>query len=463
MTYDHAIVLGGSITGLLAAAALSSEFERVTIIDRDELVVDGPAASRSRRGVPQGDQVHHLLALGGQKIDELLPGLDAELVAAGGEKRDNMAAFAQFTYGVWRARFESDLQLTNFRRPVFEWVIRRRVLALPNVAAHKGLATGLTMSEDGSTVLGAKVKNAPGGEILGDLVVDATGRGTKTPRWLEDAGFTPPTASHLRVYMGYTGVLIDVPEGTFPPGISSIACAPTSDNKSVGMAIWPCGDGQHILVAMGTMRNYPPTDYEGLIRSAEQLPTPLLAQYLRASTPITTPQGYQMAGDQRLRWEDMDRRPENFVAMGDAVASYNPTYGQGMTMAAVGAVELRRVLRDSGGEITGVADTFQKALSPHVDIAWDNAVRIDSVYEGVEYENMEPPAPAPAGYAEAFVGVQSEDPEVALAARKATLWMDNSYLQTESVQGKIAAWMTAGRQASAAASNPLAIPALTQV
>ncbi|MDV8070990.1 hypothetical protein R4P64_31190 [Rhodococcus sp. IEGM 1366] len=460
MSIQRAIVLGGSVTGLLAAAALSDVVKSVVIVDRDELVGDGPDALKSRRGVPQGDQVHHLLALGADRIEQLLPGLSEELLAEGCSQHDNLAEFAQFTYGAWRARFESDLKLTCFTRPVFEGVIRRRVLKIANVTTHKGVVSGLVASDDKSAIIGAKVKNASDGVLLGDLVVDATGRGTKTPRWIEDLGYPRPAEWHLRVYMGYSCFLIEIPEGELPEGVSALACAPTADNKSNGMAVWPCGRGQHIVVAAGTMRNYPPASVEGVLEIADNLPTPLIANAIRSAKVVSEPKTYQMSGDQRIRWEDMDRRPEGLVVLGDAVASYNPTYGQGMTMAAVGSVELRSILRETNGDITGVADRLQKQLSPMVDLAWDNAVKTDSVYEGVEYENMEPPAKTPPEFAKAFVEVQSAEPEVALAARKAMLWMDNGYLTTPSVQKKIADWIADGRTVGAAAGDPLAIPPL---
>lgn len=458
MAREHAVVLGGSISGLLSAAALSGEFKRVTIVDRDELIVDGPEALKSRRGVPQGDQVHHLLALGAERIEELLPGFGDDLIAAGGERHDNLAAFAQYAGGVWRARFDSDVHLTNFTRPLFEGVVRRRVLALDNVAAHKGMVADVVADETG-TILGARVKNAPGGQILGDLVVDATGRGTKAPTWFEDLGFERPVESHLRVYMGYTCFRVRIPEGVFPDGITSVTCAPTKD-KPVGLVIWPCGNGEHIAVAAGVTKHYPPTDVEGVIAAGDALPSPLVGQYLRAAEVLSEPKSYKMVSDQRLRWEDLGRRPEGFIVVGDAVASYNPTYGQGMTMAAVAAVELRTLLREWGAETTGFATAFQQRLAPHVDIAWRNAISIDSIYDGVEYENQEPPEQPTAEAAAAFLQLQAVDPEVALAARLATHWMDNGYVEDDRIQRKVADWISQGRQVDPELADPLVIPPL---
>ena len=128
MPFEHAVVLGGSVAGLLAAAALSDSFESVTIVERDELLLDGPEARQARRGVPHGFQIHHMLSLGSQRIEELLPGLDDELVEEGGEHRDPVGDFAQYIDGKWVLRVRSGLQITCFQRPLLEWVVRRRVL-----------------------------------------------------------------------------------------------------------------------------------------------------------------------------------------------------------------------------------------------------------------------------------------------------------------------------------------------
>src|SRR5689334_7853271 len=131
--FGHAVVLGGSISGLLAASVLSRRFAQVTVVDRDELPVEGPQAQLARRGVPQSDQVHHLLSLGGERIEQLLPGLLDELLELGCERYDDATDFTRYVNGAWAMRVPSPLRITVFRRPLFEWAIRRRVLALPNV------------------------------------------------------------------------------------------------------------------------------------------------------------------------------------------------------------------------------------------------------------------------------------------------------------------------------------------
>lgn len=457
MGNSEAVVLGGSIAGLLCAAALAQRFDTVTVVDRDELSVDPGSAEISRRGVPQGNQVHHLLSLGRDRIEELLPGLDDELLALGCAHFDDAADFAQFTSGAWRARAHSDLRITCFRRPLFEWAIRRRVLALANVRTIAGVATGLITSDDRQRVVGAQVNGAPDGKVGCDLVVDATGRGSRAPRWMEDIGYDRPVEAHLRVYMGYSTFIVEFPDGALPAGVAGITCT-SSAAFPMGAAIRPVDNGKHVIALYGMMRNYPPAQEDGIDAFLRSLPTPLVAQVVakaRLLSPIWT---YRMPGNQRRYWEDLERRPEGFVVVGDAVASFDPLYGQGMTMAAIGATVLRDAVAAAAGGLDGLAGTVQKKLSPWTDIAFDTAVSVDANFEGAEFVNVEPPSAGARDVTRALAQVQTERPDIMVAARRATLYMDHSYVRSQSVQTAVADWLGDGRHVKPEFTDPAVIP-----
>jgi 2-polyprenyl-6-methoxyphenol hydroxylase-like FAD-dependent oxidoreductase len=455
MAFDHVVVLGGSVAGLLAAAALSDSFESVTIVEPDELPLDGPDARRPRRGVPHGFQIHHMLALGSERIDELLPGFDDELVREGGERRDPVGDFGQFIDDKWVLRVRSGLQITCFQRPLLEWVIRRRVLARDNVVIRRGVARGLLASSDGRRVVGVTVGDAPADHILGDLVVDATGRGSSAAKWLEQLGYGAPEESQLRVWMGYSTFLIRFPHGALPEGVHGIS----STNGTAGAAIRPCGEGLHIVMAGGVMRDYPPRDLHGLTHYFEGLATPLLAEFLLRGEVVSDVETFRMVGDHRRYWERLEPRPEGFVLVGDAVSYFNPMYGQGMTMAALGASALRDVAAAAHDQIDGLASAAQSAIARWVDIAFNNAVRLDSAYSGCEFVNLQPPPRNPE-LERALTGLATEDPEIAIEMRRAILNMDNSFIQRQSIQQKIADWIDSGRTVSPGATDPRSLPEL---
>lgn len=456
----HSIVLGGSIAGLLSAAALARSSERVTVVDRDPLPVDGPQARLSRRGVPQGDQVHHLLSLGHRRIEELLPGISEELIELGCERYDDVADFSQFVSGAWRMRVRSDLIVTMFRRPVFEWAIRRRVLALPNVVAVKGMAVGLIGSADGTRVVGAKVRGVPGGELRGDLVVDATGRGSRSPQWMEDLGYDRPVEQHVRIYMGYSTYTVRLPAGALPKGLAGIAVSATPANP-FGVAIRPCGNGLHDVAAYGMAGNYPPDDLDGMNAFFAGLSSPLIAQVMSQATVTSEIVPYRMPGNQRRLWEDLDRRPDGFVVVGDAVTSFNPIYGQGMTMAALGASILGSAV-EKAGSADGVVGAVQAELGTLAQVAWDLAVGADSVYPQAEYENAEPPTGRDLDWSRALGAAQSAEGLVRVAMRATALYMDPAYLEAPAVREIVRRWLETGRTPDVSMTDPVDPPAVTE-
>jgi 2-polyprenyl-6-methoxyphenol hydroxylase-like FAD-dependent oxidoreductase len=458
--FDHAIVLGGSIAGLFAACALTRTFRRVTIVDRDELPLEGPEARRQRRGVPQGDQIHHMLNLGSEKIEDLLPGLHDELLELGCEEYDDTADFAQWAGGAWRMRVRSTLRITAFRRPLFEWAVRRRVLALPNVTVVKGMAVGLAASSDGESVIGAKVRGTGPGTIEGDLVIDATGRGSRSPNWLEDLGYERPLEKHLRIYMGYSTFTARFPNGVLPKGLAGIMI---TGNPSVprGGSIRPCGNGLHDVVAYGMTGNYPPDDLDSLRTFFADLENPIIAEYLRRAEILSEVSPYQMPGNQRRMWEELERRPAGFIALGDSVTSFNPRYGQGMTMAALGAAVLAEKLDDADA-IPGLASGVQKSIGPWADLAFELAYGLDSAYPEAEYENLEPPSARDLARARAFTAAQTEEAHVLVAARSAALYMDSSFAKAADVQRTIDEWAASDRRPDPGTTDPLDPPGITE-
>ena len=418
---DHAIVMGGSVAGLLAAAALAPHSRTVTIVDRDELPTDGPAAFGPRRGVPQAGTVHRLLALGEARMEQLLPGLREDLLAAGAAQRGaedadpvlDAAAPLEGSAAVGRAAASGQaagddtapadggvsgpaggvgseqpsidepgtLWLT---RPLLEGVLRHRVLSLPNVEARQGAVGGLLTSEDSRTVTGVQLRGAAGGELTGDLVVDAAGRSSRASSWIEALGVARPRSLSTRVHVAYSSQRLRLREGALPAGTESLG-VPASGRSPFTIDLEPCGDREHMLSVAGTGRSEPPTDLEGLLDMVALLPARELADALDSALEGAEPVGKtstaKAAGAHRQLWEEVDG-PDGLVHVGDAAAMFTPLYGQGMAMAAVGAVALGEQLREGGAD--GLAHRFPRALAALLDPAWELTTSRDARIPGAE-------------------------------------------------------------------------------
>jgi 2-polyprenyl-6-methoxyphenol hydroxylase-like FAD-dependent oxidoreductase len=184
---DKAVVVGGSLAGLLAARVLADGTRDVTIIERDEVADE----ALPRQFVPQGHHAHALLAAGARTLSRLFPGIMDDLLADG-------AVPANIAQGIWyqggsvRVRYQSRINPLGFTRPLLERAVRRRVAALPGVTLEAGVTVrGLT--GDADRVDGVVVQRSGSTATVGaGLVVDCTGRAARSVGWLADLGHEPP-------------------------------------------------------------------------------------------------------------------------------------------------------------------------------------------------------------------------------------------------------------------------------
>jgi 2-polyprenyl-6-methoxyphenol hydroxylase-like FAD-dependent oxidoreductase len=186
---SHAVVIGGSIAGLLAARVAADQFDQVTILERDHYPSDGPA---HRRGIPQSHHLHILLMRGQAIFEQLFPGLCTDLVAAGAPRIDSAQDLLWRTPKGWGVRYPSGLTKLAFTRDLLDWHVRQHLNHYPNVAIRESADVADLVSQDnGGSARGVQLH---GGEALGaDLVVDASGCGSRAPRvacsvGLSDAG-----------------------------------------------------------------------------------------------------------------------------------------------------------------------------------------------------------------------------------------------------------------------------------
>lgn len=384
VVFDHAVVIGSSIAGLTAARVLTDHFARVTIIERDRRL-DTP---EFRRGVPQARHAHILPSRGQTLLEGQFPGLIDELLAKGATSIADSSQLAFFLSGEWRElRNYSAVASTTFSRPLLESTIYRRVAAHPRVHILQGYSVvGLSVDERRERVTGVRLRSrddseAEETELAADLVVDASGRNSQAPQWLESLGYAPPDESTVDALPGYATRIYRRPS-QFNASWKMMHIKPAAPDSTRGGLIVPIeGDRWHVtLIGMGG--DYPPTDEEGFLEFARSLPSPQLYEAIKDAEPLTKPYGYRGATNRARRYDELPRYLEGLLVVGDAVYTLNPVYGQGMTAAALGSLalddclgELRR--QGAVGDVTGLARSFQKQLSQAVAGPWRMATRED--------------------------------------------------------------------------------------
>ncbi len=377
---DRAVVLGASMAGLLAARVLADSYAQVTVIDRDEL----PETPMHRRGVPQGRHVHALLARGRQALEELFPGLTAELMAHGAPAGDPLANVRWYLSGHRLRQAHTGLVALYLSRPFLEGCVRARVRALPNLRFLDTCdIVGLTTTPDRRCVTGARVRRrADGGaeQVLdADLVVDATGRGSRTPVWLQALGYPRPQQEQVRIGLGYATRTYRLPPDALGGDLGILHGATPEHPR--GGALFVLEGGRWMLTLGGILGDYPPTDPDGFLAFARSLRFPDIYEAIRDGEPLDDPVGFRFPASVRRRYERLGRFPDGLLVVGDAVCSFNPIYGQGMSVAALQSLTLRRHLQ------RGVRPQPRRVfrdLARIVDVPWEIAVGGDLVFPGVQ-------------------------------------------------------------------------------
>jgi 2-polyprenyl-6-methoxyphenol hydroxylase-like FAD-dependent oxidoreductase len=374
MSRQRAIVIGGSMSGLLAARVLSSSFTEVVLFDRDAL----PHDSENRKGVPQGQHAHALLSSGRAIIERLFPGLRDELIQQGAIKGD-YDRVRWFDNGVYHSRF-SGIEALVVSRPRLEGHLRRRLQALANVTIRDRHDVEALVTAHGR-VAGARVRAAGGAaeELPADLVIDASGRGSQSPAWLEQLGFARAPEDAVKVGLGYT-TRVYRRKAEHLNGDIAVICPSAPPARRGGVAMAMEGD-RWMVTLFGMLGEHPPTDEQGFLEFARTLPAPDIHEAISQAEPLTDLVPFKFPQSTRRRYERVARFPEGYLVFGDAVCSFNPIYGQGMSAAALQAAELERCL--ASGDVD-LAKRFFAAASKVIDAPWTMAVGGDLRYDAVE-------------------------------------------------------------------------------
>ncbi|MEH3130469.1 MAG: FAD-dependent oxidoreductase [Mycolicibacterium neoaurum] len=369
---ERAIVMGAGMAGLLAARTLSDFFEQVTVVERDRL----PGHPLQRKGIPQGRHLHGILSRGSQILEELFPGILAEITAGGGHVLDdgNLARVCTRVgrSGLNRSQSFADpraLVLHLASRPLVEFAVRSRVIALGNIDfVDNSDVVGLIAAQSGS-VSGVRVADRFSGataDLTADFVVDAMGRGTRTPALLAALGYQNPVEQRSSAKATYSSQLIQMESDAFPERLLMIV-QPGPGNLRCGLMAQERGTW---MLTVGRLADdpAPPRDLAAMITQVAQFMPPAILAGLRRATPLGKASTFRYAGAVWRRYDSMVRPPLGLVVVGDALCSLNPIYGQGSTMAGLNALALRAYLLTGS---TATPNDFYRMVAADIGPIWE--------------------------------------------------------------------------------------------
>lgn len=386
----HALVIGGSIAGLLATRVLADYFDTVTIIDRDVF----PITPDHRKGVPQSHHAHGLLATGRYIIEQLFPGIMNDLAADGATSASNIVPISIVSPKGLLPLSKQPGEIINFSRCLLEWHIRDRVSKLPEVRIITNTeVTGLQTSEDRTRVVGVQIRErgqeSHSTTLHADLVVDASGRHSQTPQWLVELGYEAPPIEMINSDLRYASRFYAKPEH-FPAEWQNLIVNGRPPHTPAGLILSVDHERWHVTLG-GMTGQYPPTDEAGFLQWARNLSDPSIYEALRVAQPLTPIRVYRTPDSHLRHFEQLQRWPSGFIVTGDAVCAFNPIYGQGMTVSAMDAMTLKRCLQEQQrSPKPDFEQRFQQQLTRTIADAWLVSTNEDLRWPGIALSGARP-------------------------------------------------------------------------
>ncbi|WKK23213.1 FAD-dependent monooxygenase [Streptomyces olivoreticuli] len=407
---SRAVVLGAGMAGMLAASVLARHVEEVVIVDRDRM----PDGARPRKGLPQARHAHLLMSGGARVVDALLPGTLERWLHAGARRMPLTAGLVVMGPQGWFPRVPGTQFFLSCTRDLLDLVVREQVLALPGVVLRDG-TEALALLGDTGRVTGVRIREegAHAVEELGaDLVVDASGRGSQAAHRLTDLGLPVVHEETVDSGLVYATRVFRAPPGTERFPVVSVQSDPRSRRPGQGATMLPIEGGRWLVTVSGTRGGEPSRSAEEFEPFTRALRDPLIADLIDRAEPLTDVHITRSTVNRRRFFERLPAWPEGFVALGDAVATYNPVYGQGMSVAAQSAAALRDALREGGVDSPGLARGVQRSVARVTGGAWDLATGEDINYPGAI--GKRPPAAARLlrGYFQRMMWAATGDPLV---------------------------------------------------
>ena len=368
-------MIGAGVAGFAAARVLSRRYQTVTVLERDTL----PYGPVPRRGVPQGEHPHILLVGGLRELAALFPGFEEELLGLGGTSLETGADICAYRLGRRWPVAPTGFAMISVTRPQLETVLRARVTALPGVVVHDQVAVA-GLAGRGELVTGVVLDS---GETLdASLVVDCSGRGSRSDRWLGSLGLEPPAQVEVKAGVTYSTRFYRRRPGDLGPWQAALVL-PAGPHESMSAVALPV-EGDRWIVGLGGWHvAEPPASASAFEAYARQLPDPLVAALISRAEPLSDVTVARFPSSRRRLFEKAAQSPAGYVALGDAVCSFNPIYGQGMTCAARQAAALGDALdRHHRAPDAGMVRDFYAAAARINETPWRFAVGGDFSFPG---------------------------------------------------------------------------------
>lgn len=377
---QHAIVIGGSIAGLVAAKVLSKHYKKVTIIERDSQNLSN-LSNNPRRYAPQGNHLHALLKKGEIVLEELFPGICQDLQDSGSIRTCFGADVKWFHFGDWKIRLPrqeaNNLQCLFQSRPLLESHVRHRVSQLKNVEfLYETSVTGFIMDTNKYRINGVNIKsslNAKANQLIGNLIIDASGCGSHTPNWLRALGFNSPEEDRVELNLAYSTRSYRLPEDANRDWQAILVYNHPPHSKCIA-GLYPVEGNRWLVTLGGYDEQTPPKDDASFMEFIRKLPNPAIYEALKDAEPLSEIQHYKFPKQRWRRYDKLKVLPDGLVVIGDALARFDPVFGQGMSVASESGLILEKMVKQAFAkgnyELVGFSKRFHRKVAKLINSSW---------------------------------------------------------------------------------------------
>ena len=413
---ECAIVIGGSLAGLMTARVFADHFTQVLVLERDN-IEDKFTVHKS---VPQGNHAHGLMIGGQLAMARLYPGFIEQLQNLGAVETRVGEHFVFLTPGGTAYSFGGavkepryfGVKLYEQGRGLLEYCVRQCTTQFKNVEFRSNCSVQQPIFRGGRVHGVVCLEDGKPEWIEADLVADAGGRGSHAPRWLTEVGFAPPEETVIGVDFAYTSAKFRIAHYAEPERVF-YAFGPGPNHPKMGFLAE--NEGEVWMLSLGgRFGDYPPVDADGFLAFAKSLHTSKLHEMVKNAERVSDFSHFRFPTSLWRHYEKLEKVPEGLIVLGDAVASFNPVYAQGMTSAALQAEALQLLLNqwsENASELRGLPQAFFAKAAEVVSAPWALAAQSDFAFPQTRGER--PAATNDSGsYLAAVEALSAEDIEI---------------------------------------------------
>ncbi|MCM2532401.1 glutamate synthase subunit beta [Neobacillus pocheonensis] len=378
---EKAVIIGGGISGKLAARVFSDFFQEVIILERDQ----EPEGPFPRKGAPQGEHIHALLQAGEFGHEKLFPGITEKFYSTDAIKINSTKDLAWFHHGVWKLRFDGEYTTTLQSRPHLEWHIEQFIKKIPNVTVlYNQVVKNYLYNEEENRIVGVeKIDDISSIKTLtADLIVDASGVSSLSTSWLNKRGIHIPDEK-VQIGLSYISKSFQLPESPARDWAIKIVY-PNPPHEKIGGTISKVEGNRYIVTLSGYHNEVNEKQVlkinSGFIELTKKLPNLDIYQEIKDASPLSSTSIYRVPHIIWRKYEKVKNLPDGLLLIGDTLCRIDPVFGQGMSIAILEALVLKKLLQDHRHTHPKITTTFHKQAAKIISPIWNMVITEDFRY-----------------------------------------------------------------------------------